>query len=47
MRSRYDKRAIRLFILPIMGEKKREKTKGEGERLKEGPKDKTESDGRD
>jgi hypothetical protein len=40
MRLRYDKHTIRPFILPTMGERKREKTKEEGEGPKGGLRDK-------
>jgi hypothetical protein len=47
MRLCYDKRAIRPFILPTVGEREGEKTREEGEGPKGGPKDKIKSDGRD
>jgi hypothetical protein len=40
MRSRYDKRTTRPFILPTVGERERGKTEGEGEGPKKGPRDK-------
>jgi hypothetical protein len=47
MRTRHNKRAIRSSILLTVGERERGKTKGESEEFKEGPRDKTGSDGRD